>query len=163
MDIRQAIRTIAGTPATTVVVGTVTRADSAHVDIQPLDPDSPPLLGIDLHVSETAALAFQPAVGALVVALLDSPTSGFVISSSRGKILLNGGDNGPLVKIDELKKNLDALKDYVLAMNNAIFAGITAVGASTGASGTNGAQAYQQQMASRSISFSDMADTSVSH
>ena len=162
-DTLQHLKTVAGTPATTVVVGTVTRADSAHVDIQPLDPDSPPLLDINLHVSETAALAFQPAVGALVVALLDSPTSGFVISSSRGKILLNGGDNGPLVKIDELQKNLDALKDYVLAMNNAIIAGITAVGASPTASGTNGAQAYQQQMASRSISFADMADTSVSH
>lgn len=120
MDIREAIRNIAGAPAPTVVVGTVTATDGATADIQPLDQTAAPLLGIDLSVGETAALSYHPEVGAVVLVVLDTPTSGFVIGASRGKIVMNGGELGALIKIDELRAQLDKMTARIDGIIDAI-------------------------------------------
>ena len=109
MDIRQAIRSLAGQQTTQVIVGTVTATDGHTADIQPLDPTAAPLLRVDLSVGQTAALSYRPEVGATVLALLDTPATGFVIAASKGKIVLNGGELGPLVKIHELQTQLQKM------------------------------------------------------
>ena len=109
MDIREAIHNLAGARLSQVVVGTVIATDGTEADIQPLDETSAPLLGIDLSVGETAALSYRPEVGAVVLVLLDTPTTGFVIAASRGKIVMNGGSLGALIKIDELRAQLDKM------------------------------------------------------
>lgn len=76
---------------------------------------------------------------------------------------LNGGENGGLVNIESLQRNLDALKDFVEAMQKAIGTGFTSVGASTAANGALGKQAFEAQMAGQKINFEDMEDTKITH
>ena len=80
-----------------------------------------------------------------------------------GDIVINGGDNKGIVKIQELKDNLDSLKSYIEAMNTAISTGFSSVGESSAASGTAGKSAYTSAMTGRSINFKDMEDTKVTH
>ena len=44
------------------------------------------------------------------------------------KIIFNGGNNNGLVKIEELKRNLNSLKNYVEAMASAVSTAFSAVG-----------------------------------
>ncbi len=120
MDIREAIHNLAGVRHSQVAVGTVTATDGTKADIQPLDETSAPLLGIDLSVGETAALSYHPEVGAVVLVVLDTPTSGFVIGASRGKIVMNGGELGALIKIDELRAQLDKMTARIDGIIDAI-------------------------------------------
>lgn len=120
MDIREAIHNLAGVRHSQVAVGTVTATDGTKADIQPLDETSAPLLGIDLSVGETAALSYHPEVGAVVLVVLDTPTSGFVIGASRGKIVMNGGELGALIKIDELRVQLDKMTARIDGIIDAI-------------------------------------------
>ena len=76
-------------------------------------------------------------------------------------IVLNGGDLGGLVKIQEIKDNLDTLKQYCEALKNATSAGITAVGAAMSANGATGAKAFDAAMSSRSIVFKDMENDKI--
>lgn len=80
-----------------------------------------------------------------------------------GKIEMNGGDLGGLIKIEELKKNLDQLKNYVEALNTAVSTGLSAVGESTAASGSAGKTAFTTAMAGKSINFQDMEDDKITH
>jgi len=111
VDIREAINAIVGNQPMPVVVGTVTATDGTTADIQPLDETAAPLLGIDLSVGDTAAISYRPEVGATVLVLLDSATTGFVIAASRGKVVMNGGDNGALINIDALVQKINAIED----------------------------------------------------
>lgn len=78
-------------------------------------------------------------------------------------IELNGGDNGGLVNIESLKKNLDTLKKYVEAMKKATANGFTSVGASTAANGPAGRATFEGAMAAQTINFEDMEDTKITH
>lgn len=80
-----------------------------------------------------------------------------------GKIEMNGGDLGGLIKIEELKRNLDQLKNYVEALNTAVSTGLSAVGESTLASGSAANTAYTTAMAGKSINFQDMEDDKITH
>lgn len=120
MDIRTAIRNIAGTTPPPIVLGTVLRTDGVTLDLQPLDSDAPPLLGIDLQIGDTAALSFAPEVGALAVVVLDTDQTGFVLGTSKGKIVLNGGENGALIKIEELQNQLSKMTARIDGIIDAI-------------------------------------------
>lgn len=109
MDIREAISTLAGRQPSPIVVGTVTRTDGLTADIQPLDSNAAPLLAIDLGVGDPAAIGFLPDVGATVVVVMDSPTTGFVVGMRRGRLTLNGGGHGPMVIHDELRTQLEKM------------------------------------------------------
>lgn len=79
------------------------------------------------------------------------------------KIIFNGGNNNGLVKIEELKRNLNSLKRYVEAMTSAVSSGLTAVGEYTAASGEAGKTAFESKMTPYSINFEDMEDTKITH
>lgn len=80
---------------------------------------------------------------------------------SKDGIVLNGGDLGGLVKIQEIKDNLDTLKKYCEALKSATSAGIKAVGAAMAANGATGATAFDAAMAAQSIVFKDMENKKV--
>ena len=79
------------------------------------------------------------------------------------KVTINGGHNDGLVKIQELKDNLDAIKSYLSTMKSAISNGLTSVGASTAANGEAGASAFNLAMAGQTITFKDMENDKVKH
>ncbi|MBN9293735.1 MAG: hypothetical protein J0G96_07140 [Flavobacteriia bacterium] len=79
------------------------------------------------------------------------------------QLKLRGDDFGGLVKLKDLENNLDALKQYCEAMKNAVMTGLNAVGASTAASGPNGATAFNGAMSSQAITFKDMENKNVTH
>lgn len=79
------------------------------------------------------------------------------------QIIFNGGSNNGLVKIEELKRNLDSLKRYMEAMTSAVSSGLTAVGESTAASGEAGKTAFELKMTPYSINFENMEDTKITH
>jgi hypothetical protein len=79
------------------------------------------------------------------------------------KVSINGGKLGGLVNLQELKNNLDGLKQYVEAINSALPSAFSAVGASTAANGALGAASYQGSMAGKAVQLKDMEDKKVLH
>lgn len=79
------------------------------------------------------------------------------------EIVFNGGNNKGVPNVDDIKSNLDAIKNYLTAMNTAVSTGLNGVGLGPAASGTAGAGAYQGAMAGQSIVFGSMEDTKVKH
>ncbi|MDR3133225.1 MAG: hypothetical protein LBU42_04290 [Prevotellaceae bacterium] len=77
------------------------------------------------------------------------------------KILINGGQLGGLVKLKELKDNLDSLKQYVEAIHSALPSAFNAIGASTAASGALGATSYQGSMAGKILQLKDMENDKI--
>lgn len=105
-----------------------------------------------------------PATGSEVFCVSEGNSdNAFVIvaCSDLEKIIINGGTLGGLVKLQELKENLDSLKQYVEAMNNALPSAFNSVGASTAANGAMGATSYQSAMAGKTIQLKDMENTKI--
>lgn len=76
-------------------------------------------------------------------------------------IALNGGKLGGMVKLQELQDNLNQLKRYIEAMNQAIGPALSAIGAGTAANGANGAKSYNQAMAAQNIELKDMENKNI--
>jgi hypothetical protein len=107
-----------------------------------------------------------PAIGSEVFCVSEGNSdNSFVIAacSELEKIIFNGGTFGGLVKLQELKDNLDNLKQYVEAMNNALPAAFNAIGASTAANGATGGASYQTAMSGKTIQLKDMEDDKITH
>lgn len=79
------------------------------------------------------------------------------------KIIFNGGSNHGLVKIEELKRNLDTLKNYIMALQSAVSNGLASVGEGTTANGATGEEAFNFAMTGRSINFEDMENAKITH
>lgn len=135
---------------------------------------------LNCHITENEGIVVTPKVNSFVLVTNIDGRQHFVSQCSkvdsitidtesdikincRGNIEINGGNNKGLVNIEKLQNNLNTLKAYVLAMKVATISGITAVGASTAASGEAGALKFQSEMASESINFENMEDTKVTH
>jgi len=82
---------------------------------------------------------------------------------SKDGIVFNGGDLGAMVKIKELKENLDSLKTFVEGMHNALPSAFAAIKAGPVADGALGQTAYVGSMAGKIIQIKDMADEKVKH
>lgn len=80
-----------------------------------------------------------------------------------GTVTFNGGDHDGLVKLQELKDNLNSIKNYLSALKSAINTGLNGVGASTAASGAAGAAAFEVAMAGQTINFKNMENDKVKH
>ena len=78
-------------------------------------------------------------------------------------VVFNGGSLGGLVKIEQLKNNIDSLKSYVEAINSALPSAFTAIGVGPAASGPSGAAAYSSSMSGRYITIQDMENQKVKH
>lgn len=85
------------------------------------------------------------------------------ISIDAPEIVLNGGDHGGLVQVEELRQSLDSLKRFVEAMHAALPGAFTAVGAAMSANGAAGKTAYDGAMTGRSIRIEALENTKVKH
>lgn len=75
----------------------------------------------------------------------------------------NGGDNGGIVNVKELKDNFDSLKSFVEAMHAALPTAFSAIGAGTAAAGSAGGTSYSTAMIGKLINIKDMEDTKITH
>ena len=114
--------------------------------------------------SEAQKILLVPKVGTAVI-VVTFPLTGDSVIVARdaverievsGDITINGGQNGGMVKVEELKKNLNSLKTYCETLKSAIATGLNGVGASTAASGAAGAAAFNNAMTGASITIDDM-------
>lgn len=113
-----------------------------------------------------SGIIVSPAVGSyvLVSSIESDGRSHYITSVSEiDGIVINGGKNRGMVKIDELEANLKALKEYVEAINTALPAAFTAIGSGSTANGGTGATSYQNAMSGKSIELEDMENTNIKH
>lgn len=173
-DIAESIRKLAGSAnAFETFVCEVKSVDGATCTVtRVLDGLEIADVRLNCHITENEGIVVTPKVNSFVLVTNIDGRQHFVSQCSEvekitidcnGDIIINGGDNKGIVKIQELKDNLNSLKSYIEAMDSAISAGLTGVGASTAASGEAGAQAYSSAMIGQSINFKDMEDTKVKH
>lgn len=183
-NIRDLVRQLAATPSSGAGSMILCRVDSIDteartIDAQPLD-ESAPILGVNLQAnqnSEVGVVMFPRQDSYVIVGMLGMCQAVVVtcddvervridvgdmsVDVSKDGIVLNGGDLGGLVKIQEIKDNLDTLKQYCEALKNATSAGIKAVGAAMSANGATGANAFDAAMSSQSIVFKDMENDKI--
>jgi len=74
---------------------------------------------------------------------------------------MNGGNLGGLVKLQELEQNLNSIKTYLSALNGAISAAFTAVGAGPSANGASGAASFNTAMSAQQINYASMENTKI--
>jgi len=112
-------------------------------------------------------MIIKPAVGSTVLAadLSGGKMRDLVVLmvEKAETMIFNGGKLGGLIKIEELKKSLDSLKQYCEDLKTAVAQGLTAVGVGTTASGTTGAQTFNQLMTGKSITIEEMEDEMIKH
>lgn len=114
-------------------------------------------------------------VGEKVTAALDAETldykndkvslsiTGTKVELTADEIIFNGGELGGLVKIQELKDNLDSLKKFVEAIHKAIPTAFSSVGAAMAANGALGKTSYDGAMAGKTITIADMENPKIKH
>jgi hypothetical protein len=86
-----------------------------------------------------------------------------LIDMAAGRITVNNGELGGMVKIRELNDNLKSIADYVKAINSALPSAFNAVLAGTAANGALGAQSYNSAMAGKTVVIKDMEDKNITH
>lgn len=169
----EALRDIVGKEPFQTFVAKVTKVDGAKCTVKRLFDDMEiEDVRLNCSTTENEGVVIVPKRDSMVLITSIDGRYWFVSQCSEvekitidatDKIVFNGGQNKGLVKIEELKKNLDSLKQYVEAMQNAISEGLTAVGAGTAASGETGATMFQTEMLGQVINFEDMEDTKITH
>lgn len=80
-----------------------------------------------------------------------------------GTVVINGGKNGGLVKVQELRDSLDSLRDFVEAMHQALPAAFNTIGAGTAAAGSAGGTSYTGSMTGKAILIREMENDRVTH
>ena len=113
--------------------------------------------------SEAQKILLVPKVGTAVI-VVTFPLTGDSVIVARdavecievsGDITINGGQNGGMVLLQQLKDNLDALKTYCDSLTNLVSSSFAQIGESTAASGAR-ATTYFNSNKPSAITFSDM-------
>lgn len=167
------LRAIVGKEPFQTFVAKVTKVDGATCTVQRLFDDMElEEVRLNCHSTENEGVVIVPETGSMVLITSIDGRCWFVSQCSKvekitidanDKIIFNGGNNNGLVKIEELKRNLNSLKNYVEAMASAVSTAFSAVGVGTAASGPNGQTVFITDMELRSINFEDMEDTKITH
>lgn len=148
------------------------RVKSVSQDKQTCDvavPESYDRLGVRLQAIEDSNVVGQlvvPKVGSwvIVATVNNDPAQSYVAMFSEvDEVWLHGNQHGGLPIVQKVQDNLDALKNFVEAMNAAIGPAFSAVGAGTAANGASGQSSYQGAMGTQSISFQSMENEAVKH
>jgi hypothetical protein len=77
-----------------------------------------------------------------------------------GNVVINDGENGGVPIASEIMDNLNAIKKYLTAMNNAIATALPATGAPAGAAA---ASTYTATMSAQQLTFSPIENEKVKH
>lgn len=79
------------------------------------------------------------------------------------QIVFNGGKNGGLVIISELRDSLNNLKTFCETLKSAVSTGLNAVGAGLSANGALGVTEFEKAMASAEIDIKSMENNKIKH
>lgn len=153
-DIRRELeQALKGRPDT--IMGRVKKVDANGLTCD-IDNDGVVIYGVRLQCVTDGATGFvvYPAVGAQALCLRIEDTDTYVVvnTSEIDQIIINGGQNGGLL-------NISSLENYLNQLNTAIAAALTAVGASTAASGPTGAAKFNEMKPS----LTNHEDTKIKH
>lgn len=153
-DIRRELeQALKGRPVT--IMGRVVKVDASGLTCD-IDNDGVVIYGVRLQCVTDGATGFvvYPAVGAQALCLRIEDTDTYVVvnTSEVDQIIINGGQNGGLL-------NISSLENYLDQLNTAIAAALTAVGASTAASGPTGAAKFNEMKPS----LTNHEDTKIKH
>ena len=153
-DIRRELeQALKGRPDT--IMGRVKKVDADGLTCD-IDNDGVVIYGVRLQCVTDGATGFvvYPAVGAQALCLRIEETDTYVVvnTSEIDQIIINGGQNGGLL-------NISSLENYLDQLNTAIAAALTAVGASTAASGPTGAAKFNEMKPS----LTNHEDTKIKH
>lgn len=162
--LRDAIKSI-NKQQSNIVVGVVKSVDINEMTCEVAISNDEDVITTSLVVGDANKGVIQiPKIGSNVVVLLVGNMSGFVtMVEQMDKVIINGGSFGGIVKIEELKKNLENIKSYIEALKEAVNGGINAVGAGSAANGATGASAFVNAMNGRTIEIKDMEDKVITH
>ena len=162
-EIRNKIRAMTG-QKTSVVNG-----ESSKLLITPKQGSYVTLLDLSGELRETEVIGYSQ------IEAIDIDTSGSIKINCHGDtdidcdgtITLNGGRNDGLVNINQLKENLDKLRQYVLVLKTAvsesyIYLGVNQYVNPAGAK-TSFEAYFTGTMATKTIRFDDMEDPKVKH
>lgn len=142
-NIAQMIKTIAGNSGEVearVCVVTAVDVDARTVDCEPLD-ESAPILGVNLQANQgltTGIVTFPQKGSHVIVAMMNSGMGGCVIATeeieraeivigetsaelTKDGIVLNGGEFGGLVKVEELTERINNIEEDINSLKD-IFA-----------------------------------------
>lgn len=84
------------------------------------------------------------------------------ITVNADAITLNGGDNGGVPIVEKIQSNFDKIKNYLDQLNVTIANSLTAIGASTAASGPTGASTFNASKPTLAA-WDNMEDTLITH
>jgi hypothetical protein len=93
----------------------------------------------------------------------DKKTAFVVKASQVDQTIINGGNNGGIPVSSKIQVNLDQINDYLIALKDAVHAGLNAVGEGSAASGSAASAAFDLAMTGQSIDFENMEDTKITH
>lgn len=80
-----------------------------------------------------------------------------------GSVAFNDGNNGGLVKIEELRQSLESLKTYCQQLKAAVSVGIGGIGEVGTANGASGVTAFEGAMAGATIRIEHMENEKIKH
>lgn len=106
----------------TAIVGTVTAVDEPGLlcDVAPLDDANAVIFDVRLTAGSNG-FAIIPAVNSKVIVMMISKEVGVVVAvDTVTKIIMNGGAEGGLIKVNELKTQLDKTNEMVTALANSL-------------------------------------------
>lgn len=157
-NIYEAIRAIADGGAVACDTGKAQNVDAdkgvCDVEIS----GKSPALGALLGNAESGVMTV-PKEGSVVVVVWATPVTAVVVLAVEVKeVRIMGGKLGGMVKIKELKENLNSLKNYVETLKNAVSAGFGSVLEGYGTASKTG---FDTTMAAQSITIKDMENKKV--
>ncbi|MDR2361701.1 MAG: hypothetical protein LBD91_03130 [Prevotellaceae bacterium] len=148
------------------------------IDVKPVD-DTAEIYGVPLQAdTQGDGLVISPKKGSFVLVVFTSKNTavavmysvidkvrlsigGISVEITDSEIVMNGGNAGGLVKLQELKDSLNSLKQYVEAIHTALPSAFNAIGISTAANGATGAASYQSAMAGKFIQIKEMENKKI--
>lgn len=77
-----------------------------------------------------------------------------------GEMVINGGENGGIAKVEKIVENLDKIKTYLNSLNTAISEGLSGT---AGNAGVAAAGTFMNTMDLQSLEFEDMKNDKIKH
>lgn len=127
MEIRDAIRNLAGVQPERAILATIDSVDeeSLTADCTPLNGDAPLLdISLSIDAEDSGLVCLLPEVGGTALILMTSDTTGNVVHCSAGRLVINGGKNGGLINISDLVSKINAIEKDINDLKKA-FSGWT--------------------------------------
>lgn len=177
-EIKELFRDISGYGAYEIMDGVVSKVDEDSFMINVEISEGVFLYDVKLRTvsnNSQSGMICIPKIGSYVVVAKLKNTNNYVMiqSSELDKVIIdtevkvelntdktvfNGGLNGGLVMIEELKQNLEILKNYITTMNTSVSTALATLDTSAGSASST---PYNGIMSTMQINFADMENDKI--